>query len=1206
MDYDPRNIGLGRIALAYGWLTSEQAKWCLDEATRQGRVFVEVGFQASLLNEQQCRQLMQQLNGSSPINHDGEKTVIPGDLAATIAPAQAAPGSSELRTVLNSPQSAERAPRHISSTAAGSNSRPSVGELFDNYKITRLLGEGGMGAVFAAKQGEVEYALKVITCSDFSAIARFEREATAVAAVDSHPNIVKIHKFSRFNGVPYLVFDMISGKSLDNYIQPGEPYGVSESVAIVETMADVLNFTHEKGILHRDVKPANVLIREDGTPFLTDFGLARSEDSESLTQTSDFLGTPHYMAPEQAASENDKVGPGSDIWALGAILYELVTGFKPFPGETILMIVNSILNRDPIDPRKHNGKLSEDLETIILQCLNKDIDKRYKTAGDLAEDCRCLLAGEPIRGKRLSAYERTLGRLRRRYGRYVVYGLFLIIFGLVCFGVHEINSWLSEKPQLARAQELRDTFSELTSDLPEERAESAVIAAEELLNQFNLIYLTGRTTPRSLNIDSIIQKRDLFRLDSRKFGASYGLRDLPEAVTSDSAISLLYQAEFIEKLARLREKKNITIKDLKSSVRRKCPEVQAERQFLVALSLLKKSSWLEADGAFQKLGRLSSRNLKGQSNNPTQSALFRRFRELANVARVLLLLNGYVEGKKAPGNETIRLLQKLLKGSTQADFMTGVYTYLKLRLAEIETLDVAFKKGQSKLEYSTAAQAKALSLSRVYTDYETRLRELIGEENVREKAAWDSVVSREKKSTYEAFRKTVLSKTLTLSKLGSAEDRKLYYRLLNLFYSTQVDEMKERYVYFDFVDFKLFHTGFKKAYAFYLALKKNPKREHEAYAYWMDSLHYAQKCQSLDKNFKLPEAFSRDGIALVIQQGYQRARQQAAMRKFDLSRKTGIEEMSRSDWALLYQLILAGSRAGVYSHFMGREVIERLNQQGIFRDEIRKAPEDPFCRFWRGMVGPILSNARRKTDDARKMGDTYSRMLSECITDLNWALKDDSLPESFRAVGIAERLDLHLKKFGDKGAQQKLGGMGKIAKEMEWAIERHPTPEVPLYLYVKFRKDWSVAKQLKELDRVEKFIEERWNLSIKSTAGRPMAYWLGKGRPADNPRLPMTTNEHDSLSHRLLRGKVNRLNVQGDHAMALKLINKGLLFRVRADLLCEKVHALLGLGQEESAKTVYAELLKMHGSREPIKQWGEDRLKSLREGMAKLREKTGQ
>ncbi|MDF1665076.1 MAG: serine/threonine-protein kinase, partial [Planctomycetota bacterium] len=378
MDYDPRNIELGRKALAFGWLSNEQAKWCLDEATRQRRALVEVAHQANLLTEQQCGQLMQVFTGVAELSQDGQNTVLSGDLAVTVTPGPRPSGSSESQTVQNPPKQMQSGSGAISSTV-GSQSRPSVGDIFDDYEITRLLGEGGMGAVFAAKQGHGEYALKVITCDDFSAIARFEREATAVAAVDNHPNVVKIHKYGSFNGMPYLVFDMIDGKSLDHDIQPGEPYGIEKSVSIVQTIAEALDYCHNKGVLHRDIKPANVLIRKDGKPFLTDFGLAKSEDSESLTQTSDFLGTPNYMAPEQAASENDKVGPCSDIWAVGAILYELVTGYKPFPGSTLMMIVNAILFRDPIDPRKHNETLSEDLETIILQCLNKDIEKRYPT-----------------------------------------------------------------------------------------------------------------------------------------------------------------------------------------------------------------------------------------------------------------------------------------------------------------------------------------------------------------------------------------------------------------------------------------------------------------------------------------------------------------------------------------------------------------------------------------------------------------------------------------------------------------------------------------------------------------------------------------------------------------------------------------------------------------------------------------------------------
>ncbi|MDF1666927.1 MAG: hypothetical protein P1V97_34575, partial [Planctomycetota bacterium] len=828
----------------------------------------------------------------------------------------------------------------------------------------------------------------------------------------------------------------------------------------------------------------------------------------------------------------------------------------------------------------------------------------FRTAGALAEDCRRLLAGEPIQGKRLSPYERTIGRLKRRFGLYLVYGLYAFVLGLVALALGVAYMTFVVDVRDEAEQQLRECYLSLTAEVPQDQAESAILAGEEALRHLDLAHLMGSTKPRPLNADSIVQKRDEFQKQMRQFKKDYHDDYLPKELkneeneedSQDEDVKkrdyrrIVSQSKFVSRVARLRAGKALEVMEKRGL----SAEAKIERQYLVALEFLVVGDWLEANEAFGRLERLSNIKTDDEDKDAGPSTLRRRFHELSKVMKVLLVVMGRVNGPKTVA-ERIDFIQQPSQNTTRSAFLAGVYTYLKLRVVELETLDVIFKKGRSKANYDLAAQAKALKLSLAYVKYEDQLKSAIGDENIPEKAAWNLAVSQEKKASYESFRKTVLLETAKLSKLTDRQDETLYYRLQDLFYRTQVKEMKERYLYFNFVDYESFHTAYKKNFESYKRLKGS---DDKAYAHWRDSLNYALKCQSLDKTFKLPTEFGRDGITLVIQQGYFVAR---------LSQGRGSqEEMKRKDWAWFYQLILAASRAGVYSHFMGREVIERLAEKGVFSEEIRKAPEDVYCRFWRGMKGPVVGNARLNTDDARKIHEIYQRMLSECIADLNFALASDSLNEVFRSVALTERLYLYLKKIGHARTIKKLKGLEAIQKEMEWAIGRHPTPELPLNLLIKFRRDWKVTKHLEELDRVQQYIAERWRLSKTGAAAGAVSGLIGKERSTDDPLHPMTSAEHKSLNHRLIRAQANRLNVHGDNAEALVLIEKGLKIRVRADLLCEKAHAHLGLGQIKLARSAYQSLIETHGDEKPIVYWGEDRLKSLRVAMEALPGKSGE
>ncbi|MDF1666926.1 MAG: serine/threonine-protein kinase, partial [Planctomycetota bacterium] len=311
-DHDPRNIQMGQWALQRGWLSREQCRSFLEEATSQGRSIAELALRRRVLSGQQAQTLIQHSGWSDSAN------------SALITPKQ---DSGPQRTSGSKQDSGN--PRTPTSSLRSTTQRlPEIGEDVEGYKIVSLLGKGGMGAVYKARSANgSEFALKFILQGSEKSMARFEREAQAVAAVDTHPNIVSIHKLSRHGSYSYIVLDYVEGQSMDNILKDKETENADKTLIWVGKIAAALKIVHSRGITHRDIKPANILIRKDsGEPLLTDFGLAKMDDGQQLTHSREVLGTPHYMAPEQAGTEKDRIGPGSDIWALGVILYQACTG----------------------------------------------------------------------------------------------------------------------------------------------------------------------------------------------------------------------------------------------------------------------------------------------------------------------------------------------------------------------------------------------------------------------------------------------------------------------------------------------------------------------------------------------------------------------------------------------------------------------------------------------------------------------------------------------------------------------------------------------------------------------------------------------------------------------------------------------------------------------------------------------------------------
>jgi WD40 repeat protein len=300
------------------------------------------------------------------------------------------------------------------------------------YEILSELGRGGMGVVYRARHLALKrlVALKMVL-PGFVESARFRTEAASMARL-AHPHIVQVHEVGEVAGVPYCALEYVSGGSLAQKLAR-TPQPPREVAALVQTLALAIAHAHQRGVIHRDLKPANVLLTDEGVPRITDFGLAKQMDDPSgATQTGQVMGTPSYMAPEQAAGRTSEVGPAADVYALGAILYEGLTGRPPFTGTTTLGVLDQVLRQEPVSPRQLQPGVPRDLETICLKCLQKDPARRYASATDLAEDLRRFLAGEPIRARPAGPVE----RLRRWCARNpAVAALLALVIGTLAAGV---------------------------------------------------------------------------------------------------------------------------------------------------------------------------------------------------------------------------------------------------------------------------------------------------------------------------------------------------------------------------------------------------------------------------------------------------------------------------------------------------------------------------------------------------------------------------------------------------------------------------------------------------------------------------------------------------------------------------------------------------------------------------------------------------
>jgi serine/threonine protein kinase/Tfp pilus assembly protein PilF len=305
-----------------------------------------------------------------------------------------------------------------------------LGELGD-YELLEEIGRGGQGVVFRARQKSLNrtVALKVISLGQWASKAhlkRFRLEAEAAARLE-HPGIVPIYEVGERGGSCYFSMKFVEGGQLDEVLKR-EPMSSRRAAELFVKIARTVQFAHEHGILHRDIKPGNILLDKHGEPYLTDFGLARLIEQEStVTNSFDVFGTPSYMPPEQAAGQAKELTPAADVYSLGAVFYQMLTGERPFAGSTTYETIRLVLENEPRNPRLRNPKVDVDLATICLKCLEKDPSRRYATAGALADDVERWLRHQPITARRAGAFIRGKKWVRRNPSIAVMAALLLAV-----------------------------------------------------------------------------------------------------------------------------------------------------------------------------------------------------------------------------------------------------------------------------------------------------------------------------------------------------------------------------------------------------------------------------------------------------------------------------------------------------------------------------------------------------------------------------------------------------------------------------------------------------------------------------------------------------------------------------------------------------------------------------------------------------------
>ena len=368
----------------------------------------------------------------------------------------------------------------------------SIAETFDppdgrfpqisGYEIQAILGRGGMGIVYKARHLRLSrvVALKMLQAGAYAGAherARFQREAQVVAGL-RHANIVQVYDVGDHEGCPYFTMELLERGSLAQALA-GTPQPARQVTALLITLAEAVQIAHQAGIVHRDLKPGNILLTAQGTPKVADFGLARHFEGEAaLTLSGTRMGTPSYMAPEQVVGKAGTIGPATDIYALGALLYEMLTGRPPFRGETAAETERQVIHEEPVSPSRLNTKVPRDLETICLKCLFKVPQRRYASAAALADDLKRFMEGRPIQARRVGWGGRLWRWGRRNPTMAALLAALLSLFVLTVGG----GLWL-ERKQAERRGRAREAVETALDEVPGLRHQGRWLEAQAILKQ---------------------------------------------------------------------------------------------------------------------------------------------------------------------------------------------------------------------------------------------------------------------------------------------------------------------------------------------------------------------------------------------------------------------------------------------------------------------------------------------------------------------------------------------------------------------------------------------------------------------------------------------------------------------------------------------------------------------------------------------------
>ncbi len=509
----------GEIAVAKGFLSREQ----FADALKRLHVRREEGVETTLksllleggvLTGEQAEAIRSELVGEAEAGEDpGEEAhaAVPGTNAGEGPPARGetlldfhgegedfaeetshtitGTAPDDLATLPGEPPPTIPPPGHGPGGAGVPDQEDRDGHWIGPYRIVNEVGRGGMGVVYKAFDPSLKriVALKVLIGGEHAsedAITRFKREAEAVARLGYHPGIVPVFDMGNEGNLHYFAMAYVSGKSLSGLVDAGE-ITARRAMILVEKVARALQFAHDHGVLHRDVKPDNILVDGEGVPSLTDFGLAKDvRDDSRLTVSGTAMGTPQYMPPEQADGQLDRIDPRADVYSLGATLYEALAHVPPFSGASQQNVIYKVLNEEPESPRKRNPAVPRDAETICLKAMEKDAERRYQGAEEMADDIKRFLDGEAILARPASLVYRVSKRVKKNLPFYVsgTVGTLLLVSLAVFF--------LFVKPALDHRREVEADTARLDQALAERMEPQR--EAEALLEEAKAFFGKGR------------------------------------------------------------------------------------------------------------------------------------------------------------------------------------------------------------------------------------------------------------------------------------------------------------------------------------------------------------------------------------------------------------------------------------------------------------------------------------------------------------------------------------------------------------------------------------------------------------------------------------------------------------------------------------------------------------------------------------------